>query len=39
LYVKGVNLTDAEARQHTSFLKDIASRGARGVVCGVKLTF
>lgn len=38
-YVKGVNLTDAEARQHTSFLKDIAPLGGRGVVCGVKLTF
>jgi iron complex outermembrane recepter protein len=39
LYVKGVNLTDAEARLHTSFLKDIAPLGGRGVICGMKLTF
>lgn len=39
LYVKGVNLTDEEAREHTSFLKDIAPLGGRGVVAGAKLTF
>ena len=38
-YVKGVNLTDAEARLHTSFLKDIAPLGGRGVVCGMKFAF
>jgi len=38
-YVKGVNLTDAEARLHTSFLKDIAPLGGRGLVCGVKFDF
>ncbi len=39
VYVKGVNLTDEEARLHTSFLKDIASLGGRGVQVGMKLTF
>ncbi len=39
LYIKGVNLTNEEAREHTSFLKDIAPLGGRGVVCGMKLTF
>lgn len=39
LYVKGVNLTDATAREHTSFLKDIAPLSGRGVVVGMKLTF
>jgi iron complex outermembrane recepter protein len=39
LYLKGVNLTDAEAREHTSFLKDRAPLGGRGFVAGVKMTF
>ena len=39
LYVKGVNLTNAEARLPTSFLKDRAPLGGRGVVCGLKFTF
>ncbi|MCW0221136.1 MAG: TonB-dependent receptor, partial [Prosthecobacter sp.] len=39
LYVKGVNLTDEEAREHTSFLKDRAPLSGRGFVTGVKLTF
>lgn len=39
MYVKGTNLTNAEARYSTSFLKDIAPLGARGVVCGVKFNF
>ena len=38
-YVKGVNLTDAEARLHTSFLKDIAPLGGRGVIAGMKFEF
>lgn len=38
-YVKGVNLTDEEAREHTSFLKDIAPLSGRGVVAGVKMNF
>ncbi|MFT4175680.1 MAG: TonB-dependent receptor [Luteolibacter sp.] len=38
-YVKGVNLTNEEAREHTSFLKDIAPLSGRGVVAGVKMSF
>ncbi len=39
VYVRGVNLTDAEARLHTSFLKDIAPLPGRGIVVGMKATF
>ena len=39
IYVKGVNLTDTEAREHSSFLKDRAPLGGRGIVAGVKLNF
>jgi len=39
LYVKGTNLTNEEARLHTSFLKDIAPLAGRGVLFGAKLTF
>ncbi len=39
IYVKGVNLTDEEAREHASFLKDIAPLAGRGVVVGVRTTF
>jgi iron complex outermembrane receptor protein len=39
LYVKGVNLTNEEAREHTSFLKDIAPLPGRGIVVGAKVTF
>ncbi len=39
VYVKGVNLTDAEARLHTSFLKDIAPLAGRGIVVGLKALF
>ena len=39
LYVKGTNLTNEEARLHTSFLKDIAPLAGRGVLVGVRTTF
>ena len=39
LFVKGVNLTDEEARQSTSILKDIAPLAGRGVVVGMRATF
>lgn len=39
IYVKGVNLTGAEARLHTSFLKDIAPLGGRGIVTGLRVEF
>ena len=38
-YVKGTNLTDAAARLHTSFLKDIAPLPGRGVLFGVRAEF
>ncbi len=38
-YVKGTNLTNEEARLHTSFLKDIAPLGGAGVLVGLKATF
>ncbi len=38
-FVKGVNLTDEEARLSTSFLKDIAPLPGRGVVVGLSTTF
>jgi iron complex outermembrane receptor protein len=38
-YVKGTNLTDAEARLHTSFLKEIEPLPGRGVLFGVRATF
>jgi iron complex outermembrane receptor protein len=37
--VKGVNLTNEEAREHTSFLKDNAPLPGRGIVVGAKVTF
>jgi iron complex outermembrane receptor protein len=38
-FVKGVNLTDEEARQSTSVLKDIAPIAGRGVVAGIRAAF
>jgi len=39
LYVKGMNLTDAEAREHTSFLKERLPLPGRGIVAGMKWSF
>jgi len=39
IYLKGVNLTDEEARQSTSFLKDVAPLAGRGVVMGLRAEF
>ena len=39
VYIKGTNLTDEEARLHTSFLKDIAPLAGRGALIGVRMTF
>lgn len=36
VYLKGTNLTDTEARVHTSFLKDIAPRPGRSFALGVR---
>ncbi|WP_395753912.1 TonB-dependent receptor [Prosthecobacter sp.] len=38
-YIKGLNLTNAEAREHTSLLKDRMPLPARGIAIGMKLTF
>ena len=39
LFLRGVNLLDAEARNHVSFLKDIAPMGRRGFVAGLRALF
>ncbi|GHF82944.1 TonB-dependent receptor [Thalassotalea marina] len=39
IFVKGNNLTDEEARVHTSFLKDIAPLPGRGVEFGIRGSF
>lgn len=39
LFIKGMNLTDAEAREHTSFLKDQVPLPGRGLVVGFRTTF
>lgn len=36
VYLKGTNLTDTEARVHTSFLKDLAPRPGRSVGVGLR---
>ncbi len=38
-YIKGVNLTDEEARLSTSFLKEVAPLAGRGVVVGLRTEF
>ena len=39
LFVKGMNLTDEQAREHTSFLKDTIPLPGRGIVVGMRTTF
>ena len=39
LFARGRNLTNAEAREHTSFLKEFAPLPGRGVLAGVRMTF
>ena len=39
VYLKGTNLTNAEARQSTSFLKDISPMAGRGVIAGIRAEF
>ncbi|XOV78110.1 MAG: TonB-dependent receptor [Aestuariibacter sp.] len=36
VYLKGNNLTDTEARVHSSFLKDIAPRPGRNIAVGIR---
>jgi iron complex outermembrane receptor protein len=39
VYLKGTNLTDEEARDHLSFLKEVLPLAGRGVVVGLRTTF
>ncbi len=39
VFLRGTNLTDAEARPHASFLKDYAPLPARSLTAGVRLEF
>ncbi|MBI5767969.1 MAG: TonB-dependent receptor [Verrucomicrobia bacterium] len=39
LFLRGQNLGDVIAREHTSFLKEFAPLAGRGVTLGVRLTF
>jgi iron complex outermembrane recepter protein len=39
LFLRGTNLADITAREHTSFLKEFAPMPRRGVLAGVRMTF
>lgn len=39
VYLKGMNLTNEDAREHTSVLKDRVPLPGRGLVAGIKFTF
>jgi iron complex outermembrane receptor protein len=39
VYLKGTNLTNEEARVHTSFLKEIAPLAGRGALLGLRASF
>ncbi len=39
IFLKGMNLTNEDAREHTSVLKDRVPLPGRGLVAGMKLTF
>jgi iron complex outermembrane receptor protein len=39
VYLRGTNLTDEEARDHLSFLKEVLPLPGRGVVVGLRTTF
>ncbi len=38
-FIKGQNLLDEEARDHSSFIKDLAPRAGRNFVAGMRYTF
>ena len=38
-FLRGTNLSNAEARPHPSFVKDLAPLAGRGVVVGVRFSF
>ncbi len=39
LYLRGINLTNEEARDHTSFLKEVLPLAGRGVIFGLHTSF
>lgn len=39
VFLRGTNLSNAEARPHPSFVKDLAPLAGRGVVAGLRLSF
>jgi iron complex outermembrane receptor protein len=39
VFVKGMNLTNEQAREHTSFLKDQLPLPGRGLVVGMQMKF
>lgn len=39
LFIKGQNLLDEEARDHSSFIKDLAPRAGRNFLAGIRYTF
>jgi iron complex outermembrane receptor protein len=39
IFVRGTNLTNEEARDHLSFLKEVLPLAGRGVIVGVRTTF
>ncbi len=39
LFLKGKNLLDEEARDHSSFIKDLAPRAGRNFLAGIRYTF
>jgi iron complex outermembrane receptor protein len=39
IFLRGSNLADAEARSHTSFVKDLAPLGGRAFTAGARITF
>ena len=38
-YIRGTNLTNAEGREHTSFLKEVLPLPGRSIVVGIRATF
>jgi iron complex outermembrane receptor protein len=39
VYLRGTNLTNEEARDHLSFLKDVLPLAGRSVLVGLRTTF
>ncbi|HEY1110842.1 MAG TPA: TonB-dependent receptor, partial [Opitutaceae bacterium] len=39
LFARGANLTNDEARPHTSFVRDLAPLAGRSVTAGVRVSF